>query len=86
MEDIDDLIVTPFKEIADKAKRAAENAGEDNPEMLKAAKSLLKEGDRGLKRIEPLCKKHLEDYGSSFTTALKENGSFRACDQTACRC
>jgi len=73
MEEVDDLIVGPFKEIADKARQAVDNAGDDNPEMVKAAKSLLKEGERGLKRIEPLCKKYLEDYGSSFTTALKEN-------------
>lgn len=78
MEEIDDLIVTPFKEIADKARQAVENAGDDHPDMLKVAKSLLKEAERGLKRIEPLCKKHIEDYGSSFTTALKENGSSRA--------
>jgi hypothetical protein len=75
MEEVDDLIVGPFKEIADKARQAIDNAGDDNPEMVKAAKSLLKEGERGLKRIEPLCKKYLEDYGSSFTTALKENGT-----------
>jgi hypothetical protein len=42
--------------------------------MLKAAQSLVKEGERALKRIEPLCRKHLDEYGSNFLDALKENG------------
>lgn len=74
MEEVDDLVVTPFKEIVDKAKTAVENAGDSNPSMRKAARALLKEGERGLKRIEPLCKKHFEDYGSNFIASLKENG------------
>lgn len=74
MELVDDLVLTPFKEIVDKAGTAAENAGDDNPDMLKASQALLKEGQRALKRIEPLCKKHFEEYGTNFTDTLKENG------------
>lgn len=74
MDEVDDLVVTPFKEIVDKAKTAVENAGDSNPSMLKAAQTLLKEGERGLKRIEPLCKKHLDDYGFNFVAALKDHG------------
>jgi hypothetical protein len=74
MDEVDDLVVTPFKEIVDKAKTAVENAGHGNPVMLKAAQSLLKEGERGVKRIEPLCRKHVDDYGYNFIAFLKDNG------------
>lgn len=67
-----DLVITPFRDIVDKGKTAVINAGNPQP-MLKAAQSLLKEGERALRRIEPLCKKHLDEYGPSFLAALKEN-------------
>lgn len=73
MDDVADLVVTPFRDIVDKGRTAVENAGDDKV-MLKAAQSLVKEGERALKRIEPLCRKHLDEYGSNFLDALKENG------------
>lgn len=73
MDDIADLVVTPFRDIVEKGQTAVENAGDTQP-MLKAAQSLVKEGERALKRIEPLCRKQLEEYGSNFLDALKENG------------
>ena len=76
MDLVDDLVLTPFKEIVDKATTAVENAGSENLEMLKTSQTLLKEGQRALKRIEPLCQKHFEEYGSNFTDALKENGKW----------
>ncbi|KAF4470758.1 hypothetical protein FALBO_2330, partial [Fusarium albosuccineum] len=72
MDDVADLVVTPFRDIVEKGRTAVENAGDDKP-MLKAAQSLVKEGERALKRIEPLCRKHLDEYGSNFLDALKEN-------------
>ncbi|KAM0431849.1 hypothetical protein ACHAPT_005101 [Fusarium lateritium] len=72
MDDVADLVVTPFREIVDKGRTALENAGDNKP-MLKAAQSLVKEGERALKRIEPLCRKLLDEYGSNFVDALKEN-------------
>lgn len=73
MDSVDDLVLTPFKEIVEKAATAVGNAG-DYAEMLRASQALLKEGQRALKRIEPMCRKHFEEYGSAFTDALKENG------------
>jgi hypothetical protein len=73
MEDIAHLVVTPFQEIVDKGKTAIENAGESQP-MAKAAQSLVKEGERALKRIEPLCKKHVAEFGLNFRDALRDNG------------
>ncbi|RGP78572.1 hypothetical protein FLONG3_3297 [Fusarium longipes] len=79
MDDVVDLVIGPFRDIVDKGREAIENAG-DNKTMLKASQSLIKEGERALKKIEPLCRKHLDEYGSNFLDALKENdeiASFR---------
>jgi hypothetical protein len=73
MDDVVELVVTPFQDIVEKGRTAVENAGDDQP-MLKAARALVKEGERALKKIEPLCRKNLDDYGSNFLDALKENG------------
>ncbi|KAL7806524.1 hypothetical protein V8C44DRAFT_198832 [Trichoderma aethiopicum] len=72
MEDIVDLILTPFKDIVDKGRTAVQNAGDTQP-MLKASQALLKEGERALKKIEPLCKKHFDDFGPNFVEAVKDN-------------
>jgi hypothetical protein len=76
MEDaVRDLVTSPFTEIVDKGKTAADNAKEaDNAAMLKAAQGVVNAGERALKKIEPLCKKHLEEFGNNFVVALKENG------------
>ncbi|KAF4457013.1 hypothetical protein F53441_1028 [Fusarium austroafricanum] len=73
MDDVTDLVIAPFRDIVDKGREAVENAGDDKV-MLKASQSLIKEGERALKKIEPLCRKHLDEYGSNFLDALKENG------------
>lgn len=67
------LVVTPFREIVDKGKTALDNAADSDP-MRKAATSLIKEGERALKRIEPICFKHFEHFGTNFRHALQENG------------
>ncbi|KAL7950182.1 hypothetical protein V8C42DRAFT_309700 [Trichoderma barbatum] len=72
MENIVDLILTPFRDIVDKGRTAVQNAGDTQP-MLKASQALLKEGERALKKIEPLCKKHFDDYGPAFIEAVKDN-------------
>ncbi|KAI1336304.1 hypothetical protein F5Y15DRAFT_395220 [Xylariaceae sp. FL0016] len=70
------LVVAPFREIVEKGKTATENAkeaGDDAAAMLKAAQNLVKEGERALKRIEPICAKNCEEYGANFVDAIKEN-------------
>ena len=74
MDDVADLILTPFKDIVDKGKAAVENAAGGEQPMLKASQNLVKEGERALKRIEPVCQKHFDECGSNFIDALKENG------------
>jgi hypothetical protein len=73
MEVVDDLVLIPFREIVEKGRTAVENAGAAQP-MLKASNALVREGERALKRIEPLCKRHLDEFGGNFVHALKENG------------
>ncbi|KAL7789060.1 hypothetical protein V8C37DRAFT_418182 [Trichoderma ceciliae] len=72
MDDVADLVITPFRDIVEKGRTAVQNAGERQP-MLKAAQTLAKEGERALKRIEPLCKKHFDDYGPNFVAALRDH-------------
>ncbi|ODA76358.1 hypothetical protein RJ55_08204 [Drechmeria coniospora] len=59
MDHVSELVLAPFRDIVDKAGRAAENAAGEQP-MLRAAQNLIKEGDRALHRLEPLCRKHLD--------------------------
>lgn len=77
---IGDLVLAPFRDIVSQGKAAVENAvhGEDDG-MLKAAQSLVKEGERALKRIEPLCRRKLEEYGPLFVNALKDDGNRDLC-------
>ncbi|KAI5463471.1 hypothetical protein BGZ63DRAFT_402774 [Mariannaea sp. PMI_226] len=72
MDDVEELVVAPFRDIVEKGQLAVQNAGDSQP-MLKAARALVKEGERALKKIEPLCRKHLEEYSSNFLDALREN-------------
>lgn len=77
-DEVERLILAPFKEIVEKANVAianAESADDDvATSMLKAAQSLAKEGERALTRIEPLCAKNHEQYGTNFVDAIKEHG------------
>ncbi|KAI1264215.1 hypothetical protein F5Y18DRAFT_428303 [Xylariaceae sp. FL1019] len=76
-EEVDRLVLAPFREIVEKGKTAIENAqsaGDNAPtDMLKAAQNLVKEGEKALKRIEPVSTAHYEEYGGNFIDAVKEN-------------
>lgn len=84
-DEVERLVIAPFREMVEKANTAVENANDAADHdvavlMLKAAQSLAKEGERGLKRIEPLCAKQYEEYSSNFIDAIKEHnelGQFR---------
>ncbi|CAJ2512329.1 Uu.00g053440.m01.CDS01 [Anthostomella pinea] len=76
-DEVERLAIAPFREIVDKGRTAVENAqgtSEDvSAPMLKAAQNLVKEGERALRRIEPLCTKSYDEYGATFIDAIKEN-------------
>ncbi|KAI0457791.1 hypothetical protein F5B21DRAFT_73483 [Xylaria acuta] len=76
-EEVERLVLAQFREIVEKGKTAIENvesAGDQAPEpMLKAAQNLVKEGEKALKKIEPVSTATHEEYGSNFINAIKEN-------------
>ncbi|EON97619.1 putative sh3 domain-containing protein [Phaeoacremonium minimum UCRPA7] len=75
-EAIGDLVLGPFREIVTQGNTAIENAREaGNEQMLKAAQALVKEGERALKKIEPLCRKTFDEFAANFVNALKDNGA-----------
>lgn len=74
MNEVDDLILGPFRDIVQKAELAVDNAGDDHADMASAASTLLKAGRRAVSHIEPLCSRYLDDYGSAFIAAVKDNG------------
>ncbi|KAF6821518.1 SH3 domain-containing protein [Colletotrichum sojae] len=74
MDVVADLVTGPFREIIDKGNAAIENAG-DNQDMLSESQKLVKGAERCLKKIEPLCARHLEESVVSFTNALKDNST-----------
>lgn len=77
-DEIERLVLSPFREIVEKANTAVENAeaadDESSGPMRKAAQALAKEGERALKKIVPLCDKNYEDYAANFVDAMKEHG------------
>ncbi|KAK3323942.1 hypothetical protein B0T19DRAFT_443394 [Cercophora scortea] len=80
-DELKDLVLGPFQDVVAKAKTALENVQDAGSEpMRKAAQGLLNIGERALKKIEPVCRRQLDEYGSNFVNALKENeeiSSFR---------
>ena len=77
-EDIELLLLGPFREIAEQGRRAMLNGAAAEPEKAQAMKklgnALLKEGERAVKRMEPLCQRHHEKCGSCFVDILKDEG------------
>lgn len=72
---VEDVVLAPFRDIVAHGEAAVKNAEiSGDGEMLKAAQVLVKEGERALKRLEPICRKSHEEYGSSFVDSLMENG------------
>ncbi|KAK4193871.1 hypothetical protein QBC35DRAFT_8426 [Podospora australis] len=75
------LVLSPFREVVVKCREAVENAKTAQNDagvqaMTKASRGLLTKSERALGKIEPLCKRLLEEYGEVFIDALKESGMF----------
>lgn len=77
-DDVQNLVLAPFQEIVEKGKTALENATDAgltrSDDMFKAAQALARDGERALKKLEPVCKRLWEEYSTNFVVALKENG------------
>lgn len=79
-EAIEDLVLAPFRDIVAQATAALHNAGgddEDSGTMREAAHALLREGERALRRIEPLCWRKVEEFGLAFVDGLKDDGEYK---------
>ncbi|KAJ3497044.1 hypothetical protein NLG97_g2199 [Lecanicillium saksenae] len=76
MDEVNVLTLKPFRDVVAEATAALENAGE-NEVMRKAAKKLLREGEKAVKLIEPHCAKRHAEYGDSFLNALRENDEIK---------
>lgn len=77
---VEDVVLAPFRDIVSHGQAAISNAEDvGDGEMLRAAGVLVKEGERALKRLEPVCRKVYEEYGSNFTDALMDNGTRHLC-------
>lgn len=72
-DDVQNLVLAPFRDAVAKGTTAAQNA-EENAAMQKAAQGLVSNGERALKKVEPICKRRLDESGAHFVDALKENG------------
>ncbi len=79
--DIEELIIAPFREVVERGKEAvahAEGASEDDEDvskqMSKAAKAVVREGERALKRLQPLWDSQVEKYGDTFKSGMSKNG------------
>ncbi|OAR01095.1 hypothetical protein LLEC1_05449 [Akanthomyces lecanii] len=71
-DEVNVLTLKPFRDVVEEASTALENAGE-NEVMRKAAKKLLREGEKAVKLIEPQCAKRHAEYGDNFLNALRQN-------------
>lgn len=79
--EVQDLVLSSFQDVIIKGRTALDNATAASAlPMQKAAQGLVSNGERALKKIEPLCRRQVEDYGGSFVDALKENGMLLAPD------
>lgn len=75
MDEINDLVLSPFREVVSHGTVGVRNAGLAGDErMLKTAQELVKEGERALSRLEALCQRRVGQFGASFVNALKYNG------------
>ncbi|KAH0429786.1 SH3 domain-containing protein [Colletotrichum camelliae] len=78
--DAEELIIAPFQEVVDRSKEAIENAEKvqgDNSElavqMMKSAQMVFREGERALKRVQPLWDSQVAKHGDSFKDAVGDN-------------
>lgn len=79
--DVEELILAPFREVVERGEESARNAHDaqdDDPEtsreMAKSASMIAKEGQRALKRLQPLWNNQFEKHGDVFKDTIAENG------------
>lgn len=80
--DAEELILNPFHDVVDRGKEAvnnAESAADEDAELsrvlARAGVAVVKEGDRALKRLQPLWDGQVEKYGDAFKESLSQNAA-----------
>lgn len=78
---VEDLVLAPFREIVAQGTAAlriaddeADGSGggdEEGGMRAAAATALLREGERALRRLEPLCRRKCDEVGGAFVEALR---------------
>ncbi|KAF6830948.1 sh3 domain containing protein [Colletotrichum musicola] len=78
--DVEELIIAPFREVVARGKEAAANAEaarEEDPalvqQMMKSAQAVSKEGERALKRLQPLWDGQVEKHGDCFKDMIGDS-------------
>ena len=78
--EVNELVTLPFQQLLEKSRLALDNANASGSGPTEAgAQSLIKDIERGLRKISPTCKQYLDIYGVNFLNALKENGRTQEC-------
>ena len=79
--DADGLIIRPFEEVVRQGQNAvstAEMAPNDDREtteqLAKAGRSLIREGDRALKKLRPVWEGQVTIFGDAFKNAVLAQG------------
>lgn len=83
--DAEELIIRPFKEVVERGADAVANAeaaaGAEHVDpdlserMLKVARGVMREGERALKKIQPIWDGQVERYGDTFKEAMMDQGT-----------
>lgn len=80
--DAEELLIQPFRDVVALANTAVSNAaafanhdGKKAEQMMKAARSLAREGERGLNKVQTIWKSQLLIHGNVFRDRLLQQGN-----------
>jgi len=78
--DADNLILRPFREVVQQGQNAVSKSGlstEDpglSEQMAEAGQALVREGERALKRLQPIWDHQVTTFGAAFIDAILAHG------------
>lgn len=78
VDEVVEFLLSPFKDITNKAREAFDSACNDDGKLGATAEALTREGRRALNRLEPLCDKVYRQHGTTFTSSIKSNGKMQS--------
>lgn len=88
--DAEELVIRPFREVVQRGNEAVDNAEQVFEEegdgqchdvvarrLAKAGQILRKEGERALKKLQPLWDDQAAKHGEGFKTLMADNGKLQ---------